>query len=109
MHVGSTGPALRSGQDAIPLMERAFEHHASVVAVPVARLAPDFFRLRTGVAGDIVQKFAAYRMGFAVLGDISAQVANSDALRDFVRECNRGTAIVFADDIDALAARLGRH
>lgn len=96
-----------SARDAVTLMEQAFEHHASVIAVAASCLAPEFFRLRTGVAGEIVQKFANYGMKFALLGDISAQVAASDALRDFVRESNRGTSIMFVDDLDALIARLG--
>ena len=34
---------------------------AGWVAVPVTRLDPAFFDLRTGVAGEFVQKFVVYR------------------------------------------------
>jgi Domain of unknown function (DUF4180) len=104
--VDAAGPAIASAQDAIELVELAFQQRASVIAVPAERLAPAFFKLRTGVAGEVVQKFVNYGMKFAVIGDISAQIADSDALRDFVRESNRGKSILFMPDIDALAAKL---
>jgi len=42
----------------------------------------------------------------AVVGDIAAHVEAGDALRDFVRESNRGTQLWFVPDVDALRARL---
>ena len=79
---------------------------ADVVAVPVARLPPAFFDLRSGVAGEVVQKFVTYRLHLAVVGDVGREVAASTALRDFVREANRGRQTWFAADADELAARL---
>jgi hypothetical protein len=107
--VDAAGPPLASTQDAVALLEQAFAQRASVIVVPAERLDPAFFRLRTGLAGEIVQKFVNYRVKVAVLGDISAQIAQSDALRDFVREANRGTSILFVPDIDALATKLSRR
>ena len=40
------------------------------------------------------------------MGDVSAAVAASDPLRDFVRESNRGATVWFVDDLAALEARL---
>ncbi|MEU5885073.1 DUF4180 domain-containing protein [Spirillospora sp. NPDC047279] len=98
------GAAIEREADALDLIGNAGE--ARWVAVPVERLGEDFFRLRTRVAGDIVQKFAQYGRALAVVGDISAYVERSDALRDFVRECNRGRQTWFVGDLDELAARL---
>ena len=36
------------------------------------------------------------------MGDISAAVEQSTALRDFVRECNRGNQLRFVLDVDEL-------
>jgi hypothetical protein len=104
--VDVAGPPIASSQDAIVLVEQAFELRASVIVVPAERMAPAFFRLRTGVAGEILQKLVNYKMKFAVIGDISTHTAGSDALRDFVRESNRGTSALFVPDIDALVAKL---
>jgi hypothetical protein len=43
-----------------------------------------------------------------VIGDISEHIAASDALRDFVYECNRGDSIFFDPDMESLSARLAR-
>ncbi|MFI8966027.1 DUF4180 domain-containing protein [Streptomyces sp. NPDC053493] len=100
------GPLLHGEREATDLIGASAYGGATWVAVPVERLTDAFFRLRTRVAGDIVQKFAQYRVGLVVLGDIASHVEESPALRDFVRECNRGTQIWFVADTEALAERL---
>ncbi|MEU0335281.1 DUF4180 domain-containing protein [Streptomyces sp. NPDC006193] len=100
------GPLLDGESAALDLIGDALGQDAGLVAVPVERIAGDFFRLRSGVAGAVVQKFAVYRLRLAVLGDVSAQVARSTALRDFVRECNRGDQLWFLADEAELDERL---
>jgi hypothetical protein len=101
------GSQLRDDRDAVDLIAQArFGHHADWVAVPVDRLAPEFFRLRTGVAGAIVQKFVDYRTGLAVVGDVTAHLAAGDAFRDWVRETNRGRDTWFVVDLAELEQRL---
>jgi len=58
------------------------------------------------VAGEILQKLINYRFRVAILGDVSAAVAGSAALRDFVVESNRGEMVWFLPDLAALEARL---
>ncbi|MNS58898.1 hypothetical protein D3C72_918350 [compost metagenome] len=105
--VAAEGPALGTYQDALDLIGDALGHDAEVVVVPVARLHPEFWQLRTGMAGEFIQKLINYRLRFAVLGDLSAETAQSDALRDFVRESNRGRHVSFVADLDALVTQLG--
>jgi hypothetical protein len=45
-------------------------HRADLIVIPAARLADDLFRLRTGAAGEIFQKFATYQVRVVILGDI---------------------------------------
>jgi len=101
-----TGPLLRSEDDARDLIQETFGTGIELAVVPVERLDPDFFVLRSGVAGVFVQKLVQYRLRLAVVGDISAQVAASDALRDWVHEVNRGRDILFVPDTAALEERL---
>ena len=100
------GPLLRSEDDARDVIQETFGTGIELAVVPVERLDPDFFVLRSGVAGVFVQKLVQYRLRLAVVGDISAQVAASDALRDWVREVNRGRDILFVPDTAALEERL---
>lgn len=83
------GPALCGEADALDLVAASYETRADFIAIPVERLDPEFFTLRNGLAGGFLQKLANYRLRVAIIGDISAQVEASDALRDFVRESNR--------------------
>jgi len=75
-------------------------------AIPAERFDEAFFRLRTRVAGDIIQKFVNYHVGLVVLDDISRHTEISTALRDFVRECNRGQQTWFLSDLEELRERL---
>jgi Domain of unknown function (DUF4180) len=102
------GTPLRSGRDATDLMSMAWEHRATLVAIPAERLGDDFFRLKTGVAGEIVQKFVNYHLPLAIVGDISRYLDESTALRDFVRESNRGNQVWFVASIDDLDRRVVR-
>jgi hypothetical protein len=100
------GPPIASGQDAVDVIATALGR-ADVVAVPVGRLDERFFELRTGLAGEVLQRFVNYRLRLAVIGDISPYVAASTALRDLVFESNRGRHAWFVADLDDLDARLG--
>ncbi|MEH0548730.1 DUF4180 domain-containing protein [Streptomyces sp. B21-105] len=100
------GPPLDGERAALDLIGDAYGHDAQLVAVPAERIGDDFFRLRSGVAGDVVQKFVNYRVRLAVVGDVSRQLAESSALRDFVREANRGSQLWFLADDGELDDRL---
>lgn len=102
----AAGPVVRDAEGARALVEEAMSHRAHVIVVPVERLDPAFFQLRSGIAGEVVQKSLNYRIKFAVIGDISTHLAASDALRDFVIESNRGGSIFFVPDFAVLGERL---
>lgn len=97
---------LRTEDDARDLIQESFGTDIRLVVVPVERLDPEFFILRSGVAGEFVQKLVRYRLRLAIVGDISAHTSASDPLRDWVREVNRGRDVLFVDDMPVLEARL---
>jgi len=101
------GPIIARTDDAMDLIGNASYSGVSLVALPVERLDPEFFRLSSLLAGDILQKFVNYRVQLAIIGDISRYVAASDALRDFVWESNRGSHVWFLPDEAALVAKVG--
>ncbi|MCX4745256.1 DUF4180 domain-containing protein [Kitasatospora sp. NBC_01287] len=103
------GDPLSSVADALGLIGEAGYGEASWVAVPVQRWPEEFFRLRSGLAGEVLQKFAQYRVNLAVVGDISRWTEESSALRDFVRECDRGRQCWFVADLAELGERLGER
>jgi hypothetical protein len=99
-------PAVQDTQTVLDLIGEGLSHDAGMIVVPVDRLDPSFFHLRSGFAGDMLQKLANYRFKLAVLGDISPYTEASDAFRDFVRESDRGSAVLFCADLPALSGRL---
>jgi hypothetical protein len=100
------GPVVRDAEGARRLVEEALSNRATLIAVPVGRLGPAFFQLRSGLAGEMLQKAANYGLKFAVVGDVSGHVAGSSALRDLVVESGRGRSLFFVADLPALAERL---
>ncbi|EMF50410.1 MULTISPECIES: DUF4180 domain-containing protein [Streptomyces] len=100
------GETIARESDALDLIGNAGYQGATWVVVPVERFDEAFFRLRTRVAGDIIQKFVQYGVRLAVIGDISPYTEASSSLRDFVRECNRNRQTWFLADIDELRERL---
>lgn len=102
------GPPLHDYRTVTDLVGEASYLGIDWVAVPASRLGENFFDLRSGVAGEILQKFVNYRVGLAVVGDVSQYTAASNALRDLVRESNRGNQAWFVSDLDDLRERLAR-
>ncbi len=61
-------------------------------------LHPDFFELRSGLAGELLQKVSNYRRRLVILGDFAE--LPSKALRDFLYESNRTGKVVFARELE---------
>ncbi|GGA52595.1 DUF4180 domain-containing protein [Pelagibacterium lentulum] len=101
--VDDNGLQLNDEQGALDLLGEIYGSEAEWVAIPVSRLAPDFFELRNRKAGGFFQKLTNYRMKALIVGDISEHLANSKALQDFVRECNRGGSFRFLNCLSELA------
>jgi Domain of unknown function (DUF4180) len=100
------GTPIAGGQDVLELIGTVYYDDVSWVVLPAERLTDDFFSLSTGVAGDIVQKFVNYRLGFAVLGDVTRFTADRTSLADLVRESNRGRHTWFVADLDEFRTKL---
>ena len=79
-----------------------------VLGVIIAKYHFDnsFFDLKTGIAGDILQKFTNYNIKLAITGDFSNIESNS--LKDFIRESNKRKFINFVTSTEkAIEAIIG--
>ncbi len=106
MTIAADGPLLASEADALDLIGQTYGEEIDLIALPVSRLAPEFFTLSTQLAGHFFQKMQNYRMRLAIVGDLSTQLAASKALNDFVGETNRIGHHLFVLDHDALLRAL---
>ncbi|SHE45754.1 DUF4180 domain-containing protein [Devosia limi] len=100
------GAPVGSERDATDILGEAFAHNATVIIIPAERLVPDFLRLRSGLAGNFIQKLQNYHCRLVIVGDISEAIAASTALRDFVYETNAIGNHRFVPNREALLAGL---
>jgi hypothetical protein len=70
----------------------------STVVLNKADLAAAFFDLKSGLAGDCLQKVSNYGKRLIVLGEYR-DIA-SKALKDFIYESNRTGKVIFTDDLE---------
>ena len=103
------GPCLAEYRALTDLIGELFSAEAKVVAIPLARLGPDFLRLSSGVAGEVLQKLVNYQRMAVVVGDVAEAAEKSAPLRDFIRESNRGRTVWFVTDLAELEGRLGAN
>lgn len=90
-------PVLQNSQDAADLVGMCYGHDANGILVRKENVHPDFFDLRTGLAGEVLQKFSTYQFQLAIIGDFS--VHESKSLRDFILESNKKGHTVFASTL----------
>lgn len=100
----SENSVLNSVQDAVDLLGNADYQGASKIIVFEASLDPQFFNLKSGIAGEILQKVSNHRKQLAIVGEF--EKFQSKALKAFIIECNRGQHIFFAPDYDSAVAKL---
>ena len=92
-------------QSALDLMATIkYETDCERIAIPKSAVAEDFFRLSTGVAGEILQKFVTYHVKLAIIGDFSHYT--SKPLRDFIFESNNGSHVFFVGTEEEAVAKL---
>jgi Domain of unknown function (DUF4180) len=104
--VPAEGAPIGEESAALDVIGDAFGVDAQVVSIPVARLTPEFFRLRSGVAGAVTAKFVNYRLRLVVVGDPSHHGPPTGPVEDWMREANRGRELWFVADDAELERRL---
>ncbi|MDP4224059.1 MAG: DUF4180 domain-containing protein [Bacteroidota bacterium] len=90
--------------DILDLIVEARSNGSDFLILHKENLHYDFFDLKTGVAGEILQKFSNYRMKLAIIGDFSAYTSKS--LLAFISESNRGGVIRFVASLNEVLSGL---
>lgn len=93
--IPSSNPlVIKTTQDAVELLMNCnYNLDTAKVVIHEQHLSPEFFDLKTGVAGDILQKFSTYGGYLAIVVDITK--FTSQSLQDFIRESNKMKRINF--------------
>lgn len=61
------------------------------------QITPEFFDLKTGLAGEVLQKISNYRMRLVIVGDFLQYPGKS--IRDFIYESNKGRQVNFLPSV----------
>lgn len=99
----ATGALIQNERDALDLISLCMENSINLLLIPGERLSDEFFNLKTGTAGAILQKFMQYGVKAAVILD---KGRCQGRFRDLMIESNRGNMFRVYESQDEAAAWL---
>ncbi|RXM38282.1 DUF4180 domain-containing protein [Chryseobacterium sp. CH21] len=89
---------IQSVQDGLDLMGNIYYQGFDKVILYEKNITPEFFDLKTKIAGEILQKFSNYRIGLAIVGDFGKY--ESKSMKDFIFESNKTKHINFVSTLE---------
>ena len=95
---------IRNVQDALDILSECYSMGTNSIIINKKNIIPDFFDLKTGLAGEILRKFSMYRFKLAIIGDFSD--VSSKSLRDFIYESNRTGNTCFVNSLEEAKEKL---
>lgn len=104
--VNSDTPIITDGQSALDFAASVgYEHNCHSIVINKEAITEEFFKLSTGVAGEVVQKFINYGYRLAIVGNFSGYT--SKPLHDFIYESNNGGHLYFVSSEDEALRKMG--
>ncbi len=85
-------------------LQMIMDASAEAVIVHKKNIDERFFDLRSGLAGEMLQKVVNYKLRLAIVGDFS--VYDSKSLQAFVYESNKANTIVFVSTVEDALKRM---
>jgi len=105
--INSDRVEIRKVQDVLDLMADCDYQGARKIILHEKNIIVDFFDLKTGFAGEILQKFSNYFVELAIVGDFSKY--SSQSLQDFIYESNKIGRINFVSSVEEAIEALLKH
>ncbi|NQX39915.1 DUF4180 domain-containing protein [Pedobacter steynii] len=93
----SDGILIGNVEDGLQLMGDLYYQGYDKIIIYETNLTPDFFDLKTRLAGEVLQKFSNYRVQLVIIGEFSKYPGKS--IRDFIYESNKGKIVNFLPTI----------
>lgn len=97
---------IKSVQDGLDLLGNIYYQGFDTMIIHEKNIIPDFFDLKTKIAGEILQKFSNYRILLAIVGDFSKYEGKS--IRDFILESNKTKHINFTENLSEALEKLSK-
>jgi hypothetical protein len=95
---------MKTAEDGLDLLGNLYYQGFDGIILHEKNIVPEFFDLKNGMAGEILQKFSNYRVRLAIVGDFTAHTGNS--IRDFMFESNKGRQVAFVGSTDEALQKL---
>jgi len=89
---------ISQAEDGLDLLGDIYYQGFDKIIIREKNITPIFFDLKTGIAGEILQKFSNFRVQLAIIGDFSKY--KSKSLSDFIYESNKGRLVNFVSSFD---------
>ena len=89
----SADTLIKTLEDGLDLLGNLYYQDFDKIVMQEHHITPEFFDLKNGLAGEILQKFSNFRVQLAVVGDFTSYPGKS--IRDFIYESNKKGQINF--------------
>ena len=93
--VNSDETIINNTEDGLDLLGNLYYQDFDKIIIYDKNITPDFFDLKSGIAGEILQKFSNYRVRLAIVGDFTPY--SSKSIKDFIYESNKKGQINFVN------------
>jgi len=103
--IQSDGIIIRKWRDIIDIISQMLSRKVDALILHEKNLAPEFFQLKTGIAGEILQKLANSKIKVAFVGDFDSY--KSKSLKAFIAESNLGNQVNFSADLQSAISSIG--
>lgn len=105
--VSSEEILIKNTQDGLDILGNLYYQDIDKIIVYEKNISPEFFDLKTGIAGEILQKFSNYRVKLAIIGDFTKY--SSKSLQDFIFESNKTRHINFVKSLSEALEKLSKN
>ncbi|MES2588331.1 MAG: DUF4180 domain-containing protein [Bacteroidota bacterium] len=89
---------ISSAEDGLNLLGDLYYQDFDKIILYEKNITADFFDLKTGIAGEILQKFSNYRVRLAIIGTFENY--QSKSFKDFMFESNKMKQINFVESLE---------
>ncbi|MBD2755798.1 DUF4180 domain-containing protein [Spirosoma validum] len=98
---------IKTAEDGLDLLGNLYYQDFDSIILHEKNIMPDFFDLKTGIAGEILQKFSNYRVRLAIIGDFGQYTSKS--IREFMVESNKAGHINFVNSTTEALSKLSNR
>jgi len=102
--ISSDAVLISSPEEGLQILVDVYYQDIDKIVLHKRNIISDFFDLKTGIAGEILQKFSNYKVRLAIVGDFSGLEGTS--ISAFMSESNSQKQVNFSKTVEEALRRL---